>query len=173
MFSFASVKVPREQLRLRVLNTEDLGLLQRMEQLETLCHRNPWDERSCRECFSESYKICAVFLSSKLIGYAVIYATRGTTDLLTIGIDPKYQGRGLGALLLEFTLQEAVAQGADECFLEVRVSNLKALGLYHKFGFVKVGVRKGYYTASAGQEAEDAYTMVNSALKETLSCSLA
>ena len=164
MFSQQTLKVPRDQVQLRVLDTDDLNLLSDMERIERLCHRNPWDERSCRECFSDSYKICAVFLSEKLVGYAVIYSAMVTTDLLTIGVEPKYQGKGLGALLLEYTLQQAFEQKANECFLEVRVSNLKAQNLYRKFGFVQVGVRRGYYAASSGAEAEDAYTMVNSNL---------
>ena len=39
--------------------------------------------------------------------------------------------------------------------LEVRVSNLAAIGLYESFGFVSRGVRRGYYT----DNREDAVIM--------------
>ncbi len=168
MFSRTALKVPQEQVSLRVLTQADLNLLTDIERVERLCHRLPWDERSCRECFADTYKICALFLSDKLIGYAVIYGAMVTTDLLTIGVEPKYQGKGLGALLLEFTLRQAVEQNANECFLEVRVSNLKAQALYRKFGFVEVGIRRGYYVDPLRHEAEDAYTMANPDLRDTL-----
>ena len=39
--------------------------------------------------------------------------------------------------------------------LEVRVSNVKAIALYQKFGFKNVAVRKRYYS-----NGEDAYLMI-------------
>ena len=41
---------------------------------------------------------------------------------------------------------------AVACFLEVRLSNVAALALYRKLGFVQVGVRKNYYVSGAGRE---------------------
>ena len=37
-------------------------------------------------------------------------------------------------------------------FLEVRPTNVRAIQLYHSFGFKEIGVRKGYYPASFGRE---------------------
>ena len=39
----------------------------------------------------------------------------------------------------------AVAHGAENLTLEVRVSNDAAIGLYRRFRFVPAGVRKNYY----------------------------
>ena len=39
--------------------------------------------------------------------------------------------------------------------LEVRVDNVPALGLYERFGFIRMGLRKRYYQP----EGIDAYTM--------------
>ena len=160
MFSGSPVASPVLDLNCRVLTKEDLNLLKSLERIERLCHRNPWDERSCRECFDETYRTCAAFLADRMVGFAVIYAAMVTTDLLTIGVDPAYQGRGIGRCLLEFTLREALKQKANECFLEVRKSNLRAQHLYTSLGFVRVGERKGYYSAENGMPAEDAYPMV-------------
>jgi ribosomal-protein-alanine N-acetyltransferase len=44
---------------------------------------------------------------------------------------------------------------ARRATLEVRVTNLAAQGLYHKYGFEIVSVRKRYYSDSG----EDAYIM--------------
>ena len=35
--------------------------------------------------------------------------------------------------------------GADTVLLEVRSSNTAAIRLYEEYGFVKTGIRKGYY----------------------------
>jgi len=42
--------------------------------------------------------------------------------------------------------------------LEVRPSNLAALGLYRTAGFREIGLRRGYY-AAADQQREDAIVM--------------
>ena len=46
-------------------------------------------------------------------------------------------------------------RGAASCTLEVRVSNLRAQGLYHKMGFRVEGRRRGYYL----DNGEDALVM--------------
>jgi [ribosomal protein S18]-alanine N-acetyltransferase len=52
---------------------------------------------------------------------------------------------GLGSLILERVLQEAQNQGVRRVFLEVRESNVAAIGLYEKAGFVSTGKRRSYY----------------------------
>ena len=73
-------------------------------------------------------------------------------EIHTIGVDPAYQGRGIGRAMLDRLLQIA---GTDTVYLEVRTDNAPAIGLYESVGFVKMGVRKRYYRISGA----DAYTM--------------
>jgi len=73
-------------------------------------------------------------------------------EVHTIGVDPAYQGQGIGRELLDRLL--AIADGGT-VFLEVRTDNEPAIGLYESAGFVKMGVRKRYYRISGA----DAYTM--------------
>lgn len=58
---------------------------------------------------------------------------------------PNHRAKGLGTLLLEETLRYANSENAKSLTLEVRESNIKAINLYQKFGFVEVGKRPGYY----------------------------
>jgi [ribosomal protein S18]-alanine N-acetyltransferase len=92
----------------------------------------------------------------KLVGYGGI-ARLGRRppfeyEVHTIGVDPAYQGRGIGRALLDDLL--AFADGGT-VFLEVRTDNATAIALYEKNGFVRIGVRKRYYRVSGA----DAYTM--------------
>ncbi len=73
-------------------------------------------------------------------------------EVHTIGVDPAYQGRGVGRALLDELL--AFAEGGT-VFLEVRTDNVPAITLYERNGFVTVGLRKRYYQVSGA----DAYTM--------------
>ena len=68
--------------------------------------------------------------------------------------------RGIGRALLRRFLADAAALGADQCFLEVRVSNIAAIGLYSAEGFVPVARRAGYYPAArTGDAREDALVL--------------
>ena len=137
-----------------------VSMIDALELIEQRTQKNPWSAQSLGECFSDSYRTAVLFVGGDPQGFAVIYNTRFTTDLLSIGVDPMYQGRGYGKFLLRCILQEALAAGAGECYLEVRVSNARAISLYKSFGFEIAGLRKGYYSASSAGPAEDAYTMV-------------
>ena len=93
-----------------------------------------------------------------LVGYAGIGLLGNTffpeSEVLTIGVDPEYQGRGVGYALLRALLDEADRHGGA-VFLEVRTDNDPARTLYERNGFAVVGVRKNYYRPSGA----DAYTM--------------
>lgn len=152
----------------KVLSRNDLNLVSDLEKIEFRTQKNAWNAQSLIECFDDSYILIGLFCVSKLIGFSVIYNTKYSTDLLTIGVDPDYQGKKLGELLLENTLQKALENDVKECFLEVRVGNCVAINLYTKYGFKKVGVRKGYYNPVGNEPAEDAYTMCLSDIKEAI-----
>ncbi len=93
-----------------------------------------------------------------LVGYAGIGLLGNSffpeSEVLTIGVAPEYQGRGVGYALLRTLLHEAERHGGA-VFLEVRTDNEPARKLYESNGFVTVGVRKNYYRPSGA----DAYTM--------------
>lgn len=152
----------------RILTTDDYSLLSSMEDIELKTQKNAWAANQIAECFDNSYLIIGLFDYEKLIGFSVIYNTKFTTDLLTIGVTPEYQGKKLGFKLLLDTLKTAFNAEAVECFLEVRVSNFVAINLYEKLGFKKVGVRKEYYNPVGDEPGEDAYTMHLGNIKEAL-----
>ena len=151
-------------IRIELCKNASQELVEALELIEQRTMKNPWSAQSLKECFEDAYKLLAIYKKGVVAGFSVIYNTRITTDLLTIAIDPQYQGLGLGRLLLKETLREAIKGGADECFLEVRRSNIRAQSLYKSAGFEVVGVRKNYYGATLGSEAEDAFTMSVSSL---------
>jgi ribosomal-protein-alanine N-acetyltransferase len=81
----------------------------------------------------------------RIIGYAGLLAGTGEAEVQTIAVDPARQGAGIGATLLTELLTEAARRGCDDVVLEVREDNARAQELYRRFGFVQVGLRRGYY----------------------------
>ena len=84
-----------------------------------------------------------------IAGYAGLLAPGGgQADVLTVGVAHERWGEGIGAALLENLLTEAGRRGCTEVLLEVRTDNHRAQRLYRRYGFVGVGVRRGYYQPS-------------------------
>jgi ribosomal-protein-alanine N-acetyltransferase len=81
----------------------------------------------------------------EIVGYAGLVATGYQADVQTIAVARDRQGGGLGGVLLEALLQEARRRGAGEVLLEVRAENTAAQSLYARYGFERIGVRRGYY----------------------------
>jgi ribosomal-protein-alanine N-acetyltransferase len=80
-----------------------------------------------------------------VIGYAVLWCIMDQGELANVAVSPRYRGRGLGTFLLSSVLDIARSRGIETLFLEVRVSNERALELYERLGFSDVGLRRGYY----------------------------
>ncbi|WP_303962954.1 ribosomal protein S18-alanine N-acetyltransferase [Succinatimonas hippei] len=142
------------QIECKVLKEPTKELLDELYSIEVSAHKSPWTFDGIAASFDGNIVIVC-FLDKKLVGFAVMQTVFDESELLTIGIMPEFQGRGLGKSLLSASLSEVKKRGAKKCFLEVRVSNLPALG------FKKTGIRKNYYAKTAVLPAEDAYTMVS------------
>jgi len=95
-------------------------------------------------------------IAGMLVGYAGISRLGRTPpfeyEVHTIGVDPAYQGRGIGRRLLDELL---VFADGGVVYLEVRTDNEAALALYRSTGFERIGLRRRYYRVSGA----DAYTM--------------
>jgi ribosomal-protein-alanine N-acetyltransferase len=75
---------------------------------------------------------------------------------LELVLVPAHAGRrGIGRMLVQTVLAWARDQGAKEIWLEMRESNMRAIGLYQRCGFTTAGRRPGYYV----DPTEDALLM--------------
>lgn len=118
---------------------------------------DPWPEVAfVRELAVSHNRYVGARVDDVLVGYAGI-ARLGRTppyeyEIHTIGVDPHYQGQGIGRRMMSDLLDFAGPDGV--VFLEVRIDNAAAIALYESLGFVQIGLRKRYYRNGA-----DAYTM--------------
>lgn len=76
----------------------------------------------------------------------------GTAELFFIFVHPSWRRQGLAGLMLrDFELYSEKSFQAESVYLEVRRSNLGAIGLYESAGYMKIAERKRYY-----KDGEDA-----------------
>lgn len=83
----------------------------------------------------------------QIVGYGGLRApvSGAQGDIQTLAVVPAERGRGLGRVLLEALLAEALAREVAEVFLEVRADNPVAISLYRRHGFDEIARRPGYY----------------------------
>lgn len=94
-------------------------------------------------------------LDDQVIGYGCFWFIADEGQLVNIGVRPEYRKRGIGALILERGIEEAVLRHMRTMFLEVRISNEAAQNLYKKYDFQIAGLRKKVYELPE----EDGYIM--------------
>jgi ribosomal-protein-alanine N-acetyltransferase len=82
----------------------------------------------------------------RIIGFASMWLMADEAHITNIAVRQSHQRQGIGEVLLMSTIALTTELRANIVTLEVRVSNLPAQSLYNKWGFVQVGVRRGYYT---------------------------
>jgi ribosomal-protein-alanine N-acetyltransferase len=98
-----------------------------------------------------------------LWAYCILYPAVDELHLLNITVDPKLRKLGLGARIMSAIEGVALQQKISRVILEVRPSNIPALGLYTKLGYEQIGLRKNYYPASGVDgNREDAIVMAKS-----------
>lgn len=115
-------------------------------QLETLCFSDPWSENSIASELTSrlSYWLVAVE-DGQVLGYIGSQSVLGESDMMNVAVHPDHRRRGIAEMLVT-ALSHDLKERDNVCLtLEVRASNMPAIGLYEKLGFVQVGLRKNYY----------------------------
>ena len=121
-------------------------------QIEAEAHSHPWSEKLFLSNFGQRYFNHVLLKNDKVVGYFVASAVAGEVTLMNIAISPEQQRQGAGQQLLQFLLDYSRKNNQQEIWLEVRVSNISAIHLYQKLGFVEVDIRKNYYPSEKGRE---------------------
>jgi ribosomal-protein-alanine N-acetyltransferase len=89
----------------------------------------------------------------RIVGFAMLRLAADEAELMTIAVEPKWRGKGVGAALLEAGLSDLLMSRATRMFLEVAADNAPAIALYRRRGFAEVGRRDGYYPRPDGTPA--------------------
>ena len=154
-------------VQLRDADWRDLTTMARLEQqifpADAWSQATMWAELACRPrrayLVAEGHPGGGVDGDGRLLGYAGLDLAGDVADVMTVAVDPRARGRGLGATLLEGLHARARDAGARSVMLEVRADNTSALGLYRTRGYEVVRTRVGYYRDPAGGPAQDALIM--------------
>ncbi len=144
-----------ENFTLRPMSAADI---ETVHQLESSTNSHPWTIGILQNSLKTGDNCWLLESQGALAGYGVTMVAAGEGTILNIAIAPGFQKQGLGHKLLEFLVTDAHKRGAEMMFLEVRVSNYRAIDLYQENDFAEVGIRRNYYPSANG--GEDAIVMM-------------
>jgi ribosomal-protein-alanine N-acetyltransferase len=107
---------------------------------------DPWSIEQFWSELAQPTRAYAVAMDGeRIIGYAGAFLLPPESDVQTIAVSPRDQGRGVGAILLAWLIDRATAHGCRQMLLEVRSENAPAIAMYERFGFERISVRRDYY----------------------------
>lgn len=87
-----------------------------------------------------------IFEDDNLIkGFLLYSEIYDRIEINQIEVLTKYQQKHIASCLMEYLINIAKEKQLSNITLEVEENNYKAINLYHKYKFVKVAKRKGYY----------------------------
>ncbi len=103
-----------------------------------------WSEQDFLYFLTHDHRVAVgcVREGGKLVAYFVGLLVQGDLDIISIATAPESRRQGISRRLLDEVLK---APAIERAFLEVRVSNSAAQGLYRAAGFLEMGIRKKYY----------------------------
>ena len=115
-------------------------------QLEKICFSDPWSERSIASELENKLAFWLVATEGDTVaGYIGSQTVVGETDMMNVAVHPDFRRRGIAEALVNGLVNNLKQMGSHCLTLEVRASNIPAISLYEKMGFVQVGRRPNYY----------------------------
>ncbi len=144
----------RARVRLRLMTVQDL---KQVDAIEQVCFRaDAWSRHTFRELlqvFRQAHPTRGGLWVAEdpgrreVLGYAGIEVSAlwGEADLINIAVAQAHRRRGVGRMLLEWTIRRCRRSGIEMLWLRVRESNRSARRFYRVMGFEERGKFTGYY----------------------------
>ncbi|MCU0483092.1 MAG: ribosomal protein S18-alanine N-acetyltransferase [Chloroflexi bacterium] len=145
---------PPARLAIEPMTHADLAAV---HEIERASFTTPWPSYAYRTELDTNRlaHYLVVRVGPTVVAYAGLWLLVDEAHVTTFAVAPAWRRQQIGERLILALLDLAVARGAREATLEVRLSNLAARRLYEKYGFAPVGIRPRYYS----DDHEDALIM--------------
>ncbi len=117
----------------------------------------PWNESSVAKLLEHPAStafVAEIGLPKIAVGFIMGQVMADEAEILSLGVAPELQRRGLGRTLVDGLLRAARKAESKRLFLEVAADNAAALALYRELKFVETSRRNGYYPRINGQAVD-------------------
>ncbi len=112
-----------------------------------MAYENPyWNQNMLSEVLANKTdkRLWIYEVDNDIVGFIIDMRHKDEISLLNIAIHKCLQGMGHGLKMLKKYIKSL--PGKYSIYLEVNKNNIKALNMYAKLNFVRVSIRKSYYT---------------------------
>ena len=153
----------QDTINLRKFTMDDLGAVTRINQVCLPENYTDFFFIDLARRFSETFIVAEE--NREVVGYIMCRIEVGLSNfcfgglakkghVVSVAVMPEHRRRGVGTALVNKATEGMRMYGAKQCYLEVRVTNEEAIGLYKKLGMEVARTIHGYYA-----DGEDAYVM--------------
>ena len=123
--------------------------------------REAWSEEVClTQVDNPNDHTLIAYADGKPAGFLSVWEVAGEMEINNIAVMEGFRRKGIALELFREMFRRL--PHAERAVLEVRASNMAAMGLYSQLGFSKAGLRKRFYT----DPEEDAVIMVKEMRRE-------
>ena len=130
-------------MEIRMMKKEDILQL---AELEKRCFSDPWSVSAFEYELKNPLSVWLVAAEGdQVAGYVGSQTVIDESDMMNIAVAPAYRRQGIAEKLISMLIVQLKDRGSYSLTLEVRASNIPAIGLYQKLGFSQVGRRPNYY----------------------------
>ncbi|AKH96929.1 ribosomal protein S18-alanine N-acetyltransferase [Halanaeroarchaeum sulfurireducens] len=126
-----------------------------VHQVERRAFTHPWSMDALEQFLGEPGFLVAESpteegpLEATIVGHVVATGVRVNGQPMghvkDLAVNPERQGEGIGSTLLDRAMTVLSRRGFSQVRLEVRETNERAIGLYERRGFSRVGTYASYY----------------------------
>lgn len=122
----------------------------------------PWSRQAYESELQNQYANYLVCdWQGEVAAYVGMWAVFEEAHITNVAVARKFRRMGMGQILMLEEEKLAIAKQATQMLLEVRPSNIAALTMYNKLGYLPTSLRKQYYS----DNQEDAIIMTKYLIK--------
>lgn len=131
----------------RVTADTNLTVFSALSALDKKCVGNEgWSAESfISEVKKDNGIVICCYADNCVAGLICGYFAGDEADITSVAVDENYRRLGIGSRLIQ-EFEKNLPEYISDIFLEVRESNSPAIGLYEKYGFEKISIRKNFYS---------------------------
>lgn len=139
------IELPRVEIRKGSIN--DVETLAKLE--EELFSREKWSREAIEEAIKrEDFIFFVILYNGDMAGASYLslpHFKDDATEIMSVGIFKKYQGRGYGKKLFNYSVNYLFENGYKLVHLHVRSQNIRAINMYKAAGFDEIHRIPSFY----------------------------
>lgn len=133
-----------DEVQIRDLMPEDV---QSVLAIEKASFTTPWSEiLFMNEIFKPRSLPRVAVIGETIVGYICANYLLDEGHILNVTVHPDFRKKGIATRLVLQMIDLLDKESCRTIFLEVRLTNNAAIGMYQKAGFRIISARKNYYT---------------------------